>query len=138
MCSARPGDRIKVLFWDGSGIVMIYKRLEQGSFSWPKVGDGVMRYKSPCLRPPNSPLIWTTFRLRCVRRLQPCRPRSQAKVTGLETRTEGQDYLIAELRHALYGKRSEPLPPDERQLVFDDLQTAVTEAEVGACQIFCV
>ena len=36
-------DRIKVLFWDGSGIVMIYKRLEQGGFAWPKVGDGVMR-----------------------------------------------------------------------------------------------
>ena len=39
----RFGDRIKVLFWDGSGIVMIYKRLEQGGFAWPKVGDGVMR-----------------------------------------------------------------------------------------------
>lgn len=22
---------------------MIYKRLEQGGFAWPKVGDGVMR-----------------------------------------------------------------------------------------------
>jgi transposase len=22
---------------------MIYKRLEQGAFAWPKVGDGVMR-----------------------------------------------------------------------------------------------
>lgn len=24
---SRPGDRIEVLFWDGSGFVMIYKRL---------------------------------------------------------------------------------------------------------------
>ena len=40
---SKRGDRIKVLFWDGSGIVMIYKRLEQGVFAWPKVGDGVMR-----------------------------------------------------------------------------------------------
>ena len=40
---SKRGDRIKVLFWDGSGIVMIYKRLEQGGFAWPKVGDGVMR-----------------------------------------------------------------------------------------------
>jgi transposase len=40
---SRRGDRVKVLFWDGSGIVMIYKRLEQGGFAWPKVGDGVMR-----------------------------------------------------------------------------------------------
>ena len=40
---SKRGDRVKVLFWDGSGIVMIYKRLEQGGFAWPKVGDGVMR-----------------------------------------------------------------------------------------------
>ena len=40
---SKRGDRIKVLFWDGSGIVMIYKRLEQGGFAWPKVGDGIMR-----------------------------------------------------------------------------------------------
>ena len=40
---SKRGDRIKVLFWDGSGIVMICKRLEQGGFAWPKVGEGVMR-----------------------------------------------------------------------------------------------
>ena len=41
--SSKREDRVKVLFWDGSGIVMIYKRLEQGAFAWPGVGDGVMR-----------------------------------------------------------------------------------------------
>ncbi len=40
---AKRGDRIKVLLWDGSGLVMTYKRLEQGTFSWPAVQDGVMR-----------------------------------------------------------------------------------------------
>jgi hypothetical protein len=55
----------------------------------------------------------------------------QAKVAGLEARTERQDYLIAELRHALYGKRPEQLPPDERQLAFEDLETAVAEAEAA-------
>ena len=53
----------------------------------------------------------------------------QAKVAGLEVHTERQDYLIAELRRALYGKKSEQLPPDERQLAFKDLETAVAEAE---------
>ena len=52
-----------------------------------------------------------------------------AKVAGLEARTEPQDYLIVELRHALYGKRSGQLDPDERQLAFGDLETAVAEAE---------
>ncbi|MDR7127664.1 transposase, partial [Pseudotabrizicola sp. 4114] len=55
----------------------------------------------------------------------------QAKVAGLEAQTERQDYLIAELRHALYGKRSEQLPPDARQLAFEDLETAVAEAEAA-------
>ena len=55
----------------------------------------------------------------------------QAKVAGLEALTSRQDYLIAELRHALYGKRSEQLDPDERQLAFEDLETAVAEAEAA-------
>lgn len=40
---SKRGDRIKVLVWDGSGIVLIYKRLEHGKFAWPAIGDGVMR-----------------------------------------------------------------------------------------------
>ena len=53
----------------------------------------------------------------------------QAEVIGLRAQTERQDYLIAELRHALFGKRSEQLDPDDRQLAFEDLETAVAEAE---------
>ena len=37
------GDRRKILVWDGTGMVLIYKVLEQGSFAWPTVQDGVMR-----------------------------------------------------------------------------------------------
>lgn len=40
---SKRGDRLKILVWDGSGLVLIYKRLESGSFTWPKVQDGVMR-----------------------------------------------------------------------------------------------
>ena len=40
---AKRCDRIKVLLWDGSGLVLCYKRLEQDKFSWPKVQDGKMR-----------------------------------------------------------------------------------------------
>ena len=55
----------------------------------------------------------------------------QAEVAGLRTQTERQDYLIAELRHALCGKRSEQPDPDDRQLAFEDLETAVAEAEAA-------
>jgi len=40
---SKRGDRIKVLVWDGSGMVLTYKRLEEGKFAWPAVRDGVMR-----------------------------------------------------------------------------------------------
>ena len=39
---AKRADRLKILFWDGSGLVMAYKRLEETSFAWPEVSDGVM------------------------------------------------------------------------------------------------
>ncbi|CAN7578021.1 IS66 family insertion sequence element accessory protein TnpB [Pararhizobium sp. LjRoot255] len=40
---SKRGDRLKILVWDGSGMVLIYKVLEQGNFAWPKVQDGMMR-----------------------------------------------------------------------------------------------
>ena len=40
--------------------------------------------------------------------------------------------LIEELRRALYGKKSEKLTADERQLAFEDLESAVAEVEAAA------
>jgi transposase len=40
---ARRADRIKLIFWDGTGVCLYAKRLEDGEFRWPKVEDGVMR-----------------------------------------------------------------------------------------------
>jgi transposase len=36
-------DRIKILIFDGTGLVLVYKRLEEGKFAWPAIRDGVMR-----------------------------------------------------------------------------------------------
>lgn len=40
---AKRTDRVKLLFWDGSGLVLVSKRLEQGGFKWPPIMDGLMR-----------------------------------------------------------------------------------------------
>lgn len=39
---SKRADRLKLLFWDGTGLVMAYKRLEASSFVWPPLRDGVM------------------------------------------------------------------------------------------------
>jgi transposase len=40
---AKRADRVKLVFWDGTGVCLFAKRLEEGQFRWPKVQDGVMR-----------------------------------------------------------------------------------------------
>ncbi len=39
---ARKADRLKLLCWDSTSLVMAYKRLEAHSFTWPAVKDGLM------------------------------------------------------------------------------------------------
>lgn len=40
---AKRADRIKLIFWDGTGMCLYAKRLEDGGFRWPHVQDGVIR-----------------------------------------------------------------------------------------------
>ena len=39
-CGKR-NDRIKALYWEGDGFVLLYKRLEKGKFQWPKNAEAV-------------------------------------------------------------------------------------------------
>jgi transposase len=44
---SKRADRLKILAWDGSGLVLFWKRLEHGAFRWPPISDGVMRLSLP-------------------------------------------------------------------------------------------
>ena len=48
----RVKNRVKILYWDGSGLWVCAKRLERGTFGWP-VAEGV----SLCLRPEELQLL---------------------------------------------------------------------------------
>jgi transposase len=39
---SKRADRVKILVWDRTGLVLVHKRLEGAKFVWPRVQDGVM------------------------------------------------------------------------------------------------
>jgi transposase len=40
---AKRIDRVKLIWWDGTGLCLLSKRLEGGQYRWPRIEDGVMR-----------------------------------------------------------------------------------------------
>jgi transposase len=39
----KRGDYLKILTWDGSGLCLFAKRLENGKFVWPPIVDGSLK-----------------------------------------------------------------------------------------------
>ena len=46
----RRRDRIKALYWEGDGFLLLYKRLESGSFQWPNDPEEVKTISKQELR----------------------------------------------------------------------------------------
>ena len=59
---AKRADRVKLILWDGTGLCLFAKRLEQGTFRWPKIEDGVMRLTPSQLSVLIEGLDWTRVR----------------------------------------------------------------------------
>lgn len=63
---SKRADRVKLLFWDGSGVCLFAKRLEDGKFRWPRIEDGVMRLSAAQLSGLIEGLDWTRMHARRV------------------------------------------------------------------------
>ena len=71
----RIGDRLKILYWDRDGYVLIYKRLEEGLFKLPKVEGEA---QSVQLRPSELAMLLDGIDLSSVKRSKRYRRPKQA------------------------------------------------------------
>ena len=77
-------DRVKLVFWDGTGVCLFAKRLEDGDFHWPKIEDGVMRLSAAQLSALLEGLDWRRVR---PARSTDCWPASRLPPPSLRSAT---------------------------------------------------
>jgi transposase len=65
---SKRADRLKILTWDGTGLVLFWKRLEQNAFRWPPISDGMMRLSASQLAALVDGLDWSRLHARDVPR----------------------------------------------------------------------
>jgi transposase len=65
---AKRTDRIKILAWDGTGMVLATKWLEEGRFTWPPIRDGAVRLTATQLAMLVDGLDWTRVSPKPVKR----------------------------------------------------------------------
>ena len=59
---AKRADRVKLVYWDGTGVCLFAKRLEDGRFQWPQIENGVMRLSAAQLSALIEGLDWRRVR----------------------------------------------------------------------------
>ncbi len=59
---AKKADRVKLIWWDGTGLCLMHKKLEGGGFRWPAAHDGVMRLSAAQLATLIEGLDWRRVR----------------------------------------------------------------------------
>ena len=61
-------DRLKMIVWDGTGMVLVTKWLEAGAFTFPPVQDGAVVLTATQLSVLMAGLDWTEVARKAVRR----------------------------------------------------------------------
>jgi len=67
---AKRADRIKIVWWDGSGLCLYAKRLEKAQFCWPRIGHNRVQLNQAQLLALVDGLDWTKVRPVLVKRPQ--------------------------------------------------------------------
>ena len=65
---AKRADRLKIVTWGGSGLVLVWKRLEHSAFRWPPIADGVMRLSPAQMAALFDGMDWSRLQARDVAR----------------------------------------------------------------------
>jgi transposase len=63
---SKRADRVKIVAWDGSGLVLFWKRLEHSTFRWPPIADGMMRLTAAQLAALVDGMDWSRLHARDV------------------------------------------------------------------------
>jgi transposase len=67
---AKRADRIKIVWWDGSGLCLYAKRLEKAQFCWPRIGHSRVQLNQAQLLALVDGLDWKKVRPVLVKRPQ--------------------------------------------------------------------
>jgi transposase len=67
---SRRADRVKLLVFDGTGLMLVTKRLEAGRFVWPPVTQGVVQLSAVQLSVLLAGLPWERLRTAPIERPQ--------------------------------------------------------------------
>jgi transposase len=62
-------DRVKIVWWDGTGLCLFAKRLDEHGFHWPRIESGVIRLSAAQLLALVDGMDWT--RVKAVRERRP-------------------------------------------------------------------
>lgn len=132
-------DRLKILVWDGTGLGLVYRVLEQGSFAWPKVQDGTMRLSPVQFEALFEGLDWR----RAVAQRVPPRQHEpavvaekEAFITELKDLIEKLEGQVGQYWQAKFGPKSEKLDTAQLELALEHRETAIAEtlAQIAAVE----
>lgn len=65
---SKRADRVKIVWWDGSGLCLFAKRLDEHGFHWPRIADGVIHLSAAQLMALIEGMDWTRVKAVTVRR----------------------------------------------------------------------